>query len=294
VDTGIYHNISSFDYHNKIDAISNSYLGRLAKVPAAAKIPQEETEAMKFGKAFHCWSLEGKEMFEKEFIIPETFATKPNRRSTQKTIDTYTEWIKSLNGKQPITKDDFETIQAMKVAIDLHPFAHKLMEEGISETTLIWKDEETGLLCKARPDRIPEGNKGIILDLKSTANASKNSFQNDSVKFGYAREGAIYLEGLGRLTGALYTDLIFACIAVEKEPPYRTEVYTIEPNFLEWGYGEFHRLLQIEKRCRDANFYPHYNNAGADTLFKPAYLKVWEYDEMSDEQPKDFNRGDKP
>lgn len=291
MEIGIHHNISHKDYHSWTDIVSNSYLGRLAKVPAAAKIPQDETEAMRFGRAFHCYVLE-EENFLDEFVIPSEFPTKPNRRSTQKTIDAYSEWAKGLNGKQAVTVDDYRTIQDMKEAVLTHPFAYQLLKEGISETTLIWKDEETGLLCKARPDRIPDGNKGVILDLKSTNNAAKNSFQSDCVKFGYAREGAIYLEGLARLTGALYTDLIFACIAVEKEPPYRCEVYTIEPDFLEWGYAEFHRLIQIEKKCRDANFWPHYNNAGADTLFKPAYLHVWEYEAL-DSQPKDFARGDR-
>jgi hypothetical protein len=293
MEQGIYHNISSKDYHAMPEIISNSYLGRLAKVPAAAKIPQDETEAMKFGRAFHCYVLEGQQSFWNEFCIPDSFPTKPNRRSTQKTIDTYNLWIASLGDKIPITQGDFDTIQQMQKAVMTHPSASKFLAEGISETTIIWQDEETGLFCKCRPDRIPEGNKGVILDLKSTSNASKNAFQSDCVKFGYAREGAIYLEGFSRIMKAVYMDLIFACIAVEKEPPYRTEVYTIETDFLEWGFAEFHRLLQIEKICRDNNFYPHYNCAGVDSLFKPAYLKTWEFEPI-DETMKDYKLGDKP
>lgn len=301
MEAGIYHNISHKDYHAMTDIVSNSYLGRLAKVPAAAKIPQEETEAMKFGRAFHAFVLEGNDVFNNEFWVRDYFPTKPNRRSKQETVDTYNKWIESLMGRQPITQDDFNTIMNMALAVQSHPFAHKLLEEGISETTIIWQDEETGLKCKIRPDRIPEGNKGVILDLKSTSNAAKNAFQNDCVKFGYVREMAIYLEGFCRAINAqkkvdapyaTYLDLIASFIAVEKEPPYRCEVYTVEPDFLEWGHGEFHRLLQIEKQCRDNNFYPHYNCAGADSLFKPAYLKVWEFEPI-DEQPKDFKRGDK-
>jgi hypothetical protein len=286
--TGIHHNISHNDYHALTDIVSNSYLGRLAKVPAAAKIPQEETEAMRFGRAIHVFILEGETEFIKQYCICE------DRGKRSKEDKAY--WVEMLvkhESQELIKFEDFEVIKKMNNAVMSHPFAAKLLAEGISETTLIWKDEETGLMCKARPDRIPAGNKGTILDLKSTTNAAKNTFQNDCVKFGYAREGAIYLEGLGRLTGALYTDLIFACIAVEKTEPYRTEVYTIEADFLEWGYGEFHRLLQIEKQCRDNNFWSHYNNAGAESLFRPAYLKVWEYNELPDEQPKDFLRGDR-
>lgn len=292
METGIYHNISSKDYHAMTDIVSNSYLGRLAKVPAAAKIPQDETEAMKFGRAFHCFVLEGEEAFNKYFTVIDIFPTKPNKRSTQKTIDTYNQWLQGLCGQQPVSLDDMQTIHKMHEAVMNHPFASKLLKEGISETTIIWQDEETGLQCKVRPDRIPDGNKGVVLDLKSTTNAARNAFQSDCVKFGYAREGAMYLEGFGRLTGALYQDLIFSLIAVEKEEPYRCEVYTLESDFLEYGYGEFHRLLQLEKICRDNNYWPHYQNAGAESLFKPAYVKTWEW-ESFDEVQRDYKRGDK-
>lgn len=291
MEQGIYYNIPSKDYHSWTDIVSNSYLGKLAKVPANALIPQEETEAMKFGRLFHTYVLEP-ERLNDEFVLVEKFPTKPNRRSTESTIATYTRFIESLNGKQPYTEDDFITISTMKDALMSHPSASKFLQEGISETTLIWEDKETGIMCKARPDRIPHGNKGVILDLKSCVNAAKNAFQSDCVKYGYAREGAIYLEGFSILMNAVYTDLIFCLIAVEKEEPYRVECYTIEPDFLEWGYGEFHRLLQIEKVCREQKFYPHYNNAGVESLFKPAYLQVWEFENIEETQ-KDFSRGDR-
>ena len=56
---------------------------------------------MKFGRAFHCYVLE-EENFDKEFIIPSVFPVKPNKRSTQKTIDTYNEWMISHPNSQMI------------------------------------------------------------------------------------------------------------------------------------------------------------------------------------------------
>jgi len=277
---GVYPNITSKDYHAMTDIVSNSYLGKLAKVPACAKLPQKETAAMIFGRAFHSYVLEGLTAWNQDFVVALDVPTKPNKRSTQKTIDAYTDWQNSLDGKQPISLDDFTTIQQMKNSVMQHPFAKNLLSDGISETTIIWKDEETELLCKVRPDRIPAGNKGVIWDLKSTSNASRNAFLSDCIKFGYAREGAMYLEGFSRAMEAKYDDLIFALVAVEKEEPFRVEVYTIEVDLLEYGYGEFHRLLQIEKVCRDHDFWPNYQNSGAISLFKPAYLPVWEYDSL--------------
>jgi len=291
MDNGIYYNIPSKEYHSWTEIVSNSYLGRLAKVPACAKIPQEETEAMKFGRAFHTFVLEPN-IFNEEFITPDNWPTKPNKRSTEKTVKAYGEWINSLDGKQPIASDDVITICAMSIAINKHPFASKLLKEGVSETTIIWTDIETGIQCKVRPDRIPDGNKGVILDLKSTSNASSYSFKTDCIKYGYARECGMYMEGFAMAKNALFKDLVFAFIAVEKEPPYRVEVYTLDIDFVQYGWLEFHRLLQIEKECREKNFWPHYVNAGAEELTKPPYVQNWEWDGQ-DSVLKDYSMGDK-
>jgi len=63
---------------------------------------------------------------------------------------------------------------------------------------------------------------------------------------------------------------------VEKKEPYRVEVYTLDVEFVDYGFKEFKRLLYLEKQCRDNNFWPHYVNAGAETLTRPAYLQTWE------------------
>jgi hypothetical protein len=291
MDEGIYHGISSKDYHAMTEIVSNSYLGRLAKVPACAKIPQEETEAMKFGRMIHSYILEI-ENFSKEYECVENIPTKPNKRSTKKTIDTYNSWLKELNGKQPYTKDDLTVIDNMYGAIHSHPFASKLLKDGISETTIIWNDIDTGIKCKVRPDRIPDGNKGVILDLKTTSNASSYSFKTDCIKYGYARECGMYMEGFARVKNALFQDLVFAFIAVEKEPPYRVEVYTLDIDFVQYGWLEFHRLLQLEKECREKNFWPHYVNAGAEELTKPPYVSNWEWDGQ-DSVLKDYAMGDR-
>ena len=278
---GVYKNISSKEYHSMTDIVSNSYLGKLARVPAAAKLPQEETEAMIFGRAFHVFVLEGEKAFYRNCLVFEKIPAKPTKRSTDKIITAYDEFLKDLNERTPVDIDDYTLISKMRDAIYRHPFASKLLAEGISETSIFWTDEETGLPCKVRPDRIPDGNKGTILDLKSTTNAAPVPFRNDCVKFGYAREAGMYMEGFARVTGALFKDLIFALIAVEKKEPFRVEVYTLDIDFVDWGYGEFRRLLKLEKQCRDNNLWPHYVNAGADTLTRPAYLQTWaeEYDD---------------
>ena len=76
--------------------------------------------------------------------------------------------------------------------------------------------------------------------------------------------------------GELETDR-FILIAVESELPYRVEVYNLDSDFLGWGYDEFHRLMRLEKKCRDQGIYPHFQNPGIIDLMKPGYLTSQEF-----------------
>jgi hypothetical protein len=273
---GIYQGITNDEYHADKECVSNSYLGRLGVVPAKALVEQKETKALTFGQAFHVYVLEN-EIFHKSFIIGED-------RGHQKKEDK--EYWADLSATaisrnmKVLDYDDYELIKNMNDAVYSHPFAKELLSKGVSEQTIIWQDEETGLWCKVRPDRIPDGGKGVILNLKSTSNAAEHPFQGDCVKYGYARAAGMELEGYSRVTKTLYADLIYAEIAVEKEAPFRCEVYPFDVGFLEYGFAEFHRLLHLEYKCRKNKFYPHYKYPGGQTLMAPGYLKVWEFEEL--------------
>lgn len=266
LEPGIYRNIPSHFYHNGVDAISNSYLSRLAKCPAAAKVPQEETAALLFGRACHSFVLEGEDAFFNEFAV----APKCDRR-TKDGKAAFAEFETANVGKSVITTDDFAMIFAMGASVKAHPFAKQLLAEGVSEQTVIWEDEETGLMCKCRPDRTPSGNRGVLVDLKTTTDASERSFLNSVIKYGYCRQASHYIQGINAGIGRTDYDA-FAFIAVEKEAPFRCEVYILDDAFLEYGANERMRLLRLEKQCRKNNYWPAFTNAGAQDLYKPLWL----------------------
>ena len=262
--TGIYTDIS-FDEYLKIDAVSNSYLGRLNKCPANALVETKDTPALLFGRALHCYTLEHM-TFPDKYVI----ALDVDKR-TKEGKKTWAEFQALNVDKSIIDSKDMQKIKDIYFAINKHPFAKELLEKGVSEITVIWTDEETGLKCKCRPDRVPEGVKGILIDLKTTTDASEHAFLRSVVGYGYAKQAAMSMEGIAKATGIEYDH--FAFIAVEKEPPFRTEVYTLDIDFLGYGFDQFHRLLKLEKQCRDSGIYNNFQNAGASELFLPAYLK---------------------
>lgn len=262
--TGIYDNICHADYH-ALNYVSNSYLSRLNKCPAAAKVKQEDTPALVFGTACHCYILEGAEIFYKQFAVAPVC---DKRTKDGKAV--FAEFQAKNPDKTIINVADANQIIAMKSAVNNHPFAKSILALGLSEQTVIWTDGDTGIKCKCRPDRIPANGKGLIVDLKTTTDAGEYGFGKSVLSYGYARQAAMYLDGVNTATGSFYDAFVF--IAIEKEAPYRVETYMLDAEFIEYGRQEYKRLLALDSECREAKKYPNYQSNELIMLFKPKYL----------------------
>lgn len=261
---GLYPNVAFKDYL-ALPYVSNSYLGRLVKCPAKAKIPLEDTPSLSLGRAVHTVVLEGKDAFFGAYAIA------PN--VDKRTIVGKAEWLayQTANaGKAIISQDASDKILAISNAVYRHPWASRLLAENVTEQTVIWQDSETGLTCKARPDAVPDEGKLILADLKTTTDADEFAFTRSIVKYGYARQAAFYLDGYNAARGTQLDTFII--IAVETEAPYRTEVYLLDEDLIQYGRDQYKRILQIEQRCRAENSYPHYATPQMVTLYKPNYL----------------------
>lgn len=264
---GIYPDIPAETYHAMTDYVSKSYLKRLDKCPAAAKTPQEDTPAMAFGRATHVYLLEGDEAFLRECAVLPVGID----RRTKAGKEAWANFESANRSKTIISSEDFRKLELMKQALGKHPFASKLLAEGLSEQTVIWTDDVTGLPCKCRPDRIPSGNKGVLVDLKTCSCAGEYEFGRDVVKYGYDLQAAYYLGGIQAATGTKFDAFCF--IAIEKEAPYRTETYILDAEFIARGWSEYRRLMNIEAECRAKGVWPNYKGVGnLATLYKPNYL----------------------
>lgn len=259
----IIENMPATEYHSITDRISNSYLSRLAICPAAARIPQVETQPMVFGKAFHSFVLDGLAAFARDVcILPEL-----NRRTNQGKAD-YEAFQKANEGKAIISQEDLAAIMEMDKSVKSHPLAKNLIGTGTNEVSVFWNDSFSGLPCKARPDKVPGQN--TLVDLKKTRGASAHSFQRSIIDFGYHRQAAFYLDGMRKATGENYD--LFAFIAVEDSEPYRVEVYTLSQDFINYGRTEYQRLINIENNCRQKGEWPNYTSAEATEIELPKYI----------------------
>jgi hypothetical protein len=266
---GIFTNVSHKQYHDlPLEIVSNSYLGELSKCPAAARIVKPTTPAMIMGQAFHCLLLDGEEMFNNEFAVAPVVD-----RRTKAGKEIWADFILEHPDKAIIDAEDRDKLYNMGNAVIRHPFAVKLLAEGRSEVSIFWKDKGTGADCKVRPDRIPAGDRGTIVDVKTVMSASEAAFTSACVRYGYFRQAGMYTIGYNAVTNGNVDQFAFIC--VEKEDPYRVEVHTLDDAAIDYGKGEYHRLLHIENECREKNYWPHYQNAGASVIYLPKYLDIY-------------------
>ncbi len=234
--------IPAAEYH-AIAAVSNSLISRILKSPAHARAyldgaTDEQTPAMAFGTAFHMAALELEKFYADYALFEMDGRTKEGKAAKQAIIDA---------GQTIISKSDYDTIEGMCAAIMQHPTASALLEGGEAESSYIWTDHDTGLDCKCRPDSI-KGH--VIVDLKSTEDASPAGFARSVAAYGYHRQAAHYMAG----TQAEH----FYFVAVEKKAPFAVAVYELDALALDQGWREVRRALDYWNDCTTAQMFPGY------------------------------------
>ena len=240
--------------YEKSQAVNKSTLWEMRKSPLhywhlMHDTPREDTAAMKFGRAVHCRLLEPVEFSRQYVVAPEC------DRRTKEGKAIWTQLLES--GKEVISADDMETIQAME-----WEFPANLIRGAQTEVPLYWTDAETGVECKGRLDAITED---YVIDYKTTTNAATDAFMREAIRYGYDLQAAMYLEA-ARANG--YNPKGFIFIAQEKNAPYLVNVLHAGEAFIDRGMWIMRGLLAKYKECSDSGNWPGY---GENELILPEW-----------------------
>ena len=136
--------------------------------------------------------------------------------------------------------------------------------EALIEQSMFWTDPETGIECRTRPDYI----NNAVIDIKSTRNASPQSFMRDAYNMKYHIQAAFYLDGV-RANGMEINKFVF--IAIEKDAPFIVQTYVADDAFIERGREDYKKALEILVRCKETGNYPAYET-GIQTLELPKWI----------------------
>ena len=237
-----YSDMSNNDYHSLKDYISSSFVKSVAKHSIAKALePIEPNQALLFGDAMHTY-FEDKKAFHRRFkvfkdaeIIAEILERRPDITSPTMTKDykNYKNDFECSLGENQvsISEADMERIQQMYSSMTNNPALKQVYtlyepSEAWDEYSFLTEEEDVhGLKYRVRPDRllVRNGEPMVIIDWKSCRDASEKSFRSDFWKYRYDLQAAFYCDVLGVLVDDFYF------VAIEKEYPYNTAVYGLNP-----------------------------------------------------------------
>lgn len=208
--------------------------------------PKESTKEMIFGTAFHSLILEPAK-FETDYFKFE----KIDRR-TSAGKEAYQDMLNRSAGKLILDSDDLDTLEGMKQSLMADAEAKELITGAYYEKSIYWVDEDTGLLCKCRPDIL---HNGFVVDLKTTKSAAFRSFNYDFYDSGYHIQLAMISLGLASLGIDMRN---FLDLAVEKIAPFCHAIFPIDDEVIDYGIQEFKYNLISIKQCMEKNIWPSY------------------------------------
>lgn len=165
-------------------------------------------------------------------------------------------------GKTPIRPADAATVAAMADALRAHPVAGPLFARpGRAEQSFVGRDPETGVMCRARADWMPhvDGGRVLVVDYKSTADASPAGFKVSSAKYGYHQQGPWYCDVLTWLDLDNGIPPQFVLVAQEKDPPYLVTINRLTERAIEWGRVLNRKARDIYRHCTETGEWPGYS-----------------------------------
>ena len=131
---------------------------------------------------------------------------------------------------------EIKNLNAMFERVMRFELLHTLLSRSATEVAHYWKDETTGLKCKAKFDLVVSDQN--LVDFKTTSATNIEEFETQLQQHDYDRQTAFYLDGFKGTT--------FMVIGVQKFPPFNIyqKVFHIESDFVKKGRKKYQFLMQ--------------------------------------------------
>jgi len=260
---GIYSDLSNEQYHGG-EGISKSGLWKLhTKSPAHYRAEvMEETDAMKFGTAAHMALLEPEKLERFYARLPDAY---DGRTKAGKDLLAAIE----ASGVVALKAAEFDAVLAIRDKLHAEPLIKKALAGAQFEYSAYWIDDVTGELCRCRPDAYNPGLR-LMVDLKTTVDASPSAFPKSVANFGYHMQQAWYRDGWEAAGGGEVDAFVF--IAVEKTAPFAYAIYDLNPTDEAIGRMLCREALDKYAACKRADDWPAYPT-GVQSLSLPAWAR---------------------
>ena len=193
--------------------------------------------ALDFGSAAHALIL-GEPTFDAEFVISpyDDFRSKEAR-----------EW---RNGQERtiVTAADFATIQKMAAEQRSTPHCARAFDAGVPERSFFWREPETGVWLRARPDWFPlDPASRYIVEFKTAQSVRPDKFAQSAFDYGYHIQAALMLDVVAGVLGE--KPLGIAHVVQMKTAPYLADLTYFTADQIEHGRRAYKRALRTFAAC---------------------------------------------
>ena len=251
-------NINNEDYHAD-PALGSSRARNLLgscplKVKHAMGQPSPSTPALRNGSLVHTATLE-------PALVDVEFGCKPteidgNSSRTKAYKDAMAEMEEAEPNKRWLPESDYNMCMEVAASARQHPLLMETLYHPASKVEHTGFFEVDGTPCKVRPD-LYNSDTGMVLDLKTTLDASEKGFAKSVRQFGYAFQAAFYMTGL-RAMGERPKQFVF--LVVEKSEPYATACYALDNNDIEKEIPRVLEAIRLYGKCLATDVWPGYTD----------------------------------
>ncbi len=256
-------------YHACKWAVSKSALDLLHKSPAhfyeyMTNHMPVESDAFRFGSMTHKCVLEP-ELLDHEYMS-ETLMGDAGLEDRRTKV--YKDAKAALEAKYPkrtlVTTEEYTATKRISNNIRNHSIASSLLSGGRAEVPA-FSNIIGDYPSKAKIDYVNDVH-GLLIDLKTTQDASEDAFVKSVWNYRYHVQAAYYLDVFNYaqiqhaeqtgLEPKLYNE--FFWVAVEKSAPYNVACYVADKDMIERGRAEYQEDMERLSKCIKDDKWPGY------------------------------------
>ena len=170
---------------------------------------------------------------------------------------------KPVDKRTSLAPEDFRAVCGMADALRTHPVAGQWFDPGRKNyrrgnEVSLYVDDLEGVKVKGRLDRLEKTSNGwLILDLKTTDDASPDAFSKKSFNLGYYIQAAFYSDLVRLVFGEQNVEFMFC--AIERRAPHGIGLYKASEEMIQLGREKYLEALRTLKYCQNREIFPGYS-----------------------------------
>lgn len=222
---------------------------------------KEPSDSMIRGKILEAHILNGGVISDKEYEVLDfsDYRTKEAQGAKEAVIS---------QGRTPVLQKKIDEYAAAGARLKQEIAKRKIDLRGLYQHTVNW--EYDAVPCKGVLD-IFNPETGIIIDLKSTEDASPEGIQRSFVNFGYDLQDAAYPEGIVTQDATLAGRVKMLFIFFEVAEPFGIAVRETSGTMKEYGRSRWERAKRLWGECLKIGKWPGYPE-GIQYIDAPGWL----------------------